>query len=241
MTAAPHPAPDRRERLRVALRTVCSTVALLVVYATLPYDRPTIGTLVMLAVGLMALAVVLVWQVRSVTHSPYPMLRAVESFLTAAMLFIVVFAGGYVALSTTDPASFSEPLNRIDGIYFTMTVLATVGFGDIVPVSGTTRVVATVQMVCGLAFVGLVGREFIAAVGRADRRAEPSVAAQAPPTATPPGNAPARPLPGGHDDARDDARRGGEHGARDSGTRRPVTRPRTTDPGIDDGPGAGAD
>jgi len=204
MTAAPRTAPDRRERLRGALRTVCSTVALLVVYASLPYDRPTTGALVMLAVGLVALAVVLVWQVRSVTHSPYPMLRAVESFLTAAMLFVVVFAGGYVALSTTDPTSFSEPLNRVDGIYFTMTVLATVGFGDIVPVSGTTRVVATVQMVCGLAFVGLVGREFLAAVGRADRRATSPAAAQTPPT----GNTPTRPLPGSHDDARDDARRG---------------------------------
>jgi hypothetical protein len=50
-----------------------------------------------------------------------------------------------------------------------MTVLATVGFGDIVPVSDPARVVTTLQMVCGLAFLGVVGRLFLAAVQRAHR------------------------------------------------------------------------
>lgn len=170
MTAESRPAAGRGERLRLALRLVCSAVALLVVYATLPFDRPTVGTLVWLAIGLVAFVVILVWQVRSIVRSPYPVLRAVEAFVTAPLLFIVLFAGGYVALAHADPASFSQPLNRVGGLYFTMTVLATVGFGDIVPTSDTARVVTIVQMIVGFTFVGLVGRQFLSAVGQAHHR-----------------------------------------------------------------------
>jgi hypothetical protein len=53
-----------------------------------------------------------------------------------------------------------------------MTVLATVGFGDIAPVTGTARLVVTVQMACGFAFAALVGREFLAAVRRAQADAD---------------------------------------------------------------------
>ncbi|MFD3678236.1 potassium channel family protein [Streptomyces sp. NPDC058613] len=51
--------------------------------------------------------------------------------------------------------SFSESLNRNDALYFTVTVFATVGFGDIVPVSQTARVLTTCQMVADLTLVGL--------------------------------------------------------------------------------------
>ena len=34
-------------------------------------------------------------------------------------------------MAASDPAGFSQPLDRTTALYFTMTVLATVGFGDI--------------------------------------------------------------------------------------------------------------
>jgi hypothetical protein len=175
MTAPPasprpaSPAPPRAERWKAAGRTVASALLLLLVYVTRPAGRPTDAVLALLIAGLAALMAVLVWQVRSIMRSPYPVLRAVEAFVVAAALFVTLFASGYAALSESDPAAFSEPLDRLGALYFTMTVLATVGFGDIVPVSDPARVVTTLQMVCGLAFLGVVGRLFLAAVQRAHR------------------------------------------------------------------------
>lgn len=167
MTAPTRPLPSRRARLRALVRVLGTVALLLALYLGRPSDRPTAATLVLLVVGLVALVLVLGWQVRSVVRSPYPVLRAVEAFVTATVLFVVLFASGYAALSASGPGAFTEPLDRVGALYFTMTVLATVGFGDIAPVTGAARVVVTVQMVCGFAFAALVGREFLAAVRRA--------------------------------------------------------------------------
>jgi len=168
--SGPHDAArpsGRRARLRTALRTVGSTVLIVGLYLGRPLDRATPATLVLLVAGLTLLVLLLGWQIRSVVRSPYPVLRAIEAFVTATVLFIVLFAAGYTSLSESTPGAFTEPVDRLDAIYFTMTVLATVGFGDITPVTGPARVVVTLQMICGFAFAALVGREFLAAVRRA--------------------------------------------------------------------------
>lgn len=157
----------RRARLRTAVRTVGSTVLIVGLYLGRPLDRATPATLVLLVAGLTLLVLLLGWQIRSVVRSPYPVLRAIEAFVTATVLFVVLFAAGYTSLSESTPDAFTEPVDRLDAVYFTMTVLATVGFGDITPVTGPARMVVTLQMVCGFAFAALVGREFLAAVRRA--------------------------------------------------------------------------
>ncbi|GIG34670.1 potassium channel family protein [Cellulomonas pakistanensis] len=159
--------PGRRARLRTALRTVGSAALLVALYLGRPLDRATPATIALLVAGLVVLVLLLGWQVRSVVRSPYPVLRAIEAFVTATVLFLVLFAAGYTSLSDADPAAFTEPVGRVDALYFTMTVLATVGFGDIAPVTGAARAVVTLQMACGFAFAALVGREFLAAVRRA--------------------------------------------------------------------------
>jgi hypothetical protein len=191
MTDRPAPASTRRARLRTLLRVVGSVVLLLALYLGRPLDRATTATLVLLGIGLVLLVLLLVWQVRSVVRSPYPVLRAIEAFVTATVLFVVLFAGGYAALSDVTPGSFSEPVGRVDALYFTVTVLATVGFGDIAPVTGPARLVVTIQMVCGFAFAALVGREFLAAVRRAQDGADGTTGRAGgrgddPPDATPP-------------------------------------------------------
>lgn len=184
--------PSRRARFRAAVRTIGSVALLLGVYLGSSTDRPTTTTLVLIAVGLVLLVLLLGWQVRSVVRSPYPVLRAIEAFVTATMLFVVLFAGGYAALSETTPGAFTEPVDRVDALYFTMTVLATVGFGDIAPVTAAARLVVTVQMVCGFAFAALVGREFLAAVRRAQDGTEGR--GDDPPDVAPPGPS-GRPVP----------------------------------------------
>ncbi|MFD7018411.1 potassium channel family protein [Streptomyces sp. NPDC059161] len=137
----------------------------LVVYYLVPLDHGIgIGTAVALVVSLVLFAGVVVWQVGTVTRSAHPRLRAIETLATAGPIFLVIFSAAYVLLSKYQAGSFSETLGRTDALYFTVTVFTTVGFGDIVPVTGTARVLTMVQMLADVILVGMVARILLGAV-----------------------------------------------------------------------------
>ncbi len=136
------------------LRPALSAVAVLVVYYALPLDGTSVGTLFALALGLTALAGMLSWQVRAIVRSKRPRLRAIEALATAVPFFLVLFAAVYVGLSRSDPAAFTEALDRTDALYFTVTTFATVGFGDIAPLAKEARIIAMIQMLAGMALLG---------------------------------------------------------------------------------------
>ncbi len=136
------------------LRPALSAVAVLVVYYALPLDGTSVGTLFALALGLTALAGMLSWQVRAIVRSKRPRLRAIEALATAVPFFLVLFAAVYVGLSRSDPAAFTEALDRTDALYFTVTTFATVGFGDIAPLAREARIIAMIQMLAGMALLG---------------------------------------------------------------------------------------
>jgi hypothetical protein len=153
------------------VRTLLSVVGVLLLYYVLPLDKSfDRGTVLTLLAGLLGFALLVAWQIRSILRSRAPALRAVESLALSIPLFLVVFAAVYSVLGTSDPDAFSEPLSRTDSLYFVVTVFATVGFGDISPVSTPARVLTTVQMVADLVLIGLVLRVFLTAVDRGRRR-----------------------------------------------------------------------
>lgn len=153
-------------------RTVLSTTCVLVLYFVLPLDAGFSGrTLVGLLLGLVAVGLLVAWQVRAILRAQTPALRAVEGLALSLPLFLVMFAVVYVLLADSDPQAFSEPLSRGDSLYFVVTVFATVGFGDIAPVSAVARALTTVQMICDLLLIGLVLKVFLAAVDVGRRRA----------------------------------------------------------------------
>lgn len=88
----------------------------------------------------------------------------------AVPLLLVVFAGACILMERAHPGSFSESLNHTDALYFTVTVFATVGFGDITPVTGAARVLTTVQMLVDLAAVGVIAKVIFGAVQTGLRR-----------------------------------------------------------------------
>lgn len=69
-------------------------------------------------------------------------------------------------MGTISAGTFSQPLTRTDALYFTVTVFATVGFGDITAVTEPARVLVIGQMIADIVILGLGARIIIDAVKR---------------------------------------------------------------------------
>jgi voltage-gated potassium channel len=152
---------SRREKARVLalslLRMVLTVAAVLWVFGSEPI--PTSGQEVMdgLPLFIAALAtfvIVFAWQIHRIRRSRHPGLRAVEAGVTSLGVFLLAFASIYLLGEGASPGSFSQSLSHVQAMYFTVTVFATVGFGDITPVSDTMRIVVSIQMLLDLVFIG---------------------------------------------------------------------------------------
>ncbi|WP_328484254.1 potassium channel family protein [Streptomyces sp. NBC_00377] len=116
--------------------------------------------------GIAVVALLLSWQVRKISRSQRPGLRAMEALGTTLPIYLLLFATTYRLIEHNASDRFSEPLSRSDALYFTVTVFSTVGFGDISPRSEPGLLV-TEQMTANLLLVGVAARYVVAAVGQA--------------------------------------------------------------------------
>jgi voltage-gated potassium channel len=161
------------------LRVTGSVAALVAVYYLLPLDHSSTPVAVtILLIGLAGFIVLVAVQVRLIIRSPFPGLRAIESLATSVPLFLLLFAGTYVALAALSAGSFGGHLSHTDGLYFTVTVFSTVGFGDITAKTQTARLLVTGQMIADLIILGIAIKIIVGAVkrgraGRADGRTAP--------------------------------------------------------------------
>jgi hypothetical protein len=152
---------------RTVLRVVGTVAALVALYYVLPLDRSsTLAPVTILAIGLVVFVALVVFQVRRIVRSPFPLLRAVEALATSVPLFLLLFAGTYVALAAMSAANFGGPLSRTDSLYFTVTVFSTVGFGDITAKTQAARLVVTGQMITDLIVLGVAIKVIVGAVKR---------------------------------------------------------------------------
>jgi len=180
---------ERRQRRRLlvkaTIRFLATTILLLLLYFQIPIGRDTTAWgAAALAASLVAFAIAIGFQIRRILDAPLPQLRAVETIVTAIPVFIVIFALVYVTMSDVQPDSFNQPVTRITGLYFTVTMFTTVGFGDIVARTDTSRAVVTVQMLLDLVILGGLVRVVIGAsrIGLERRRAEATQTPEAPTT-----------------------------------------------------------
>jgi len=155
---------QRRVALASLLRSVAIAVAIIVAYFVLPMTKLQTADAGVLVSGIAVVALLLAWQIREITRSPYPRIRAAGALATSVPLFLIIFATSYYLMDQSQAGQFTEPLNRLDSLYFTVTVFATVGFGDIAPVSQAARIVAILQMIGDLAIIGLAARALLNAV-----------------------------------------------------------------------------
>ena len=120
--------------------------------------------LVALFVGIGIFVALIMLQTRAIMRSPYPRLTAITALAFSIPLFVLSFSVVYFLMERSAPQAFTEPMTRLDALYFTVTVLSTVGFGDIAASSEAARAVTTVQMVADLVLIGFVVRVMLNAV-----------------------------------------------------------------------------
>ncbi len=195
MSAVPAMPPDRRTAwklgLGMAARIVLSLALLFCAYFFLPTKSEGTGEsdVLNLVLALVVFGVIVGLQVPAIVRAKYPIMRAVESLTIIIALYLLIFSRIYLSNSLTDPAVFSHPLNHTTALYFTVTVFATVGFGDFVAVTDGMRGLVTVQMLLNLVVLGVIIRLLSSAATRGVARKHQAPGPQPPPGAkdVPPG------------------------------------------------------
>jgi voltage-gated potassium channel len=154
-----------------AIRAVVTASVLVALYYLLPLEDlsgdSAVGGLVIAILVFLALVA---WQVWSILRSAHPETRALQALFVVLPVFLLMFASAYFVMGHAQPADFSEALTRSDALYFTVTVFATVGFGDVSAQGETTRLVVTSQMILDLIILGVGIRVILGAVQRSKER-----------------------------------------------------------------------
>ncbi len=150
---------------RLSVLVGCLGLVLLlmsVAYARTPPAALDIGDVLIAAALVLAAVGVLVWLfvvgLRTVPGARRPLLWSVSLLLVLLTAIILLFAYVYLSMQTRDPGAVPGIETHLDAVYFTVTMLATVGFGDISPASQGARAVATFQMLLNLVLIGAIVR-----------------------------------------------------------------------------------
>jgi hypothetical protein len=166
------PVGERRRIVAKELaRSTVAAVGILAGYFVLPMAGGAgLRTFAWILGGLVLVTGLLAWQVHGILRSPYPAATAVGGLMVSVPLFLVLFATTYYVMAAQDPGSWTEPLTKLDALYYTVTTFATVGFGDITAVSQAARGATLIQMVGGLLLVGVIARVVMGAVQESRNR-----------------------------------------------------------------------
>ncbi len=112
------------------------------------------GEVVGILLTLLAIAV-LGWaiarQVRAQMRDPEG--ARVQSLFWLLGLVVIVFATTFAYLENTAPAELDGIATRTDALYFTLSTLTTVGFGDVHAVGQLARALVSLQLVFDVVFV----------------------------------------------------------------------------------------
>jgi hypothetical protein len=143
-----------RQRLDVVV-TLMLVVVLTVVYYLLPVPgrMRNASWAVLFSVGVIVLAALIVVSVgRLLRAGPDVGVRLLVLLICLAVLF---FSWTDVLLAK-EPGQFADLHTKTDAVYFSVTTLATVGFGDVHASGQLARAAVTLQILFNLVFLGVV-------------------------------------------------------------------------------------
>jgi voltage-gated potassium channel len=163
-TAMSEPATAQARPRRSAVRkiglTLLTVIVPFVAYFAIPLDKE-FGRLLAAALVLVAAASLIPLSIRQaqlVLRSNDPLFDAMRCIVTALVLLIISFSCAYFVLATSYDNEIQGLKTKLDALYFTVTILATVGFGDITATGQAGRAVVTGQMVINFAVLAVALR-----------------------------------------------------------------------------------
>jgi hypothetical protein len=144
-------------------RDLLALMGVLVAYYAAPVGglSDSAAAIALSVVGLLAGLAALVWvilrEVRTLVRTSLddPAVQ-VDGLVLLVFVVVPLFALGYFALESADPEQFADLVTKTDALYFTLSTLATVGFGDVHATGQLGRVLVIVQMTFDLVFVAAV-------------------------------------------------------------------------------------
>jgi voltage-gated potassium channel len=143
-----------RQSYRQLAMTLVLVVAATVVYFAVPVPgrMKEFWWAVLFGCGAVALGLLIVLAIRR-------MFRAGEGARLRGLVLLLVLTVLWFAWSDHAvamlPGQFADLHTKIDALYFTVSTLTTVGFGDVHATGQLARAAVTVQMVFNLVFIGL--------------------------------------------------------------------------------------
>ncbi|HET6668321.1 MAG TPA: potassium channel family protein [Intrasporangium sp.] len=151
---------QERATARDWLSTIATIAAMVALYFILPLgtgDHPlSLAVATSLAIATVLVLAFLISRrvVRILEGSTDVGLPGLVILLAAT---IVAFATAYFLLTRSDPTQVTGLDTRLDALYFTLTTMGTIGYGDIYPAGQAARAIACFQFVFNAIFVaGLV-------------------------------------------------------------------------------------
>ncbi len=134
----------------------------------------TVGRLVGTSTALVLVLVQLRHQLRRSHQLQSERFARIEWLLTVLYALVLTFALVYTVLATRDAGQFVGLEQRTDGLYFSVTVVSTVGFGDIHAQATVARLLVTVHMLFNLIYLGTALRVLTGSAAGEPRTESPS-------------------------------------------------------------------
>ncbi|MBW0270829.1 voltage-gated potassium channel protein [Nocardia sp. MH4] len=157
-----------------ALRNGAAAVCALLLYYSVPLSGPfeldawpgEVFGIVSFIAGVIGLAW-LVWRrIQHFLNAPDSAGGRVDGVLLVVCIVCVVFSLFYYRLQQRQPDQFDGLVTRTDALYYTMSTLGTVGYGDVHAVGQVARIAAMVQIAFDLVVIGTLATIVTSSVTR---------------------------------------------------------------------------
>jgi voltage-gated potassium channel len=137
---------------------------------------------------------------RFILRSPRVTSEVLCAAVATHLMLALFWASAYAVVAQLDPDAFQgvrpdrKPLRGFEALYFSVITLATVGYGDIAPVSGPARMLAMMEAIAGTMYMALLVARLVSiysatpGTGPVERGADGAITAPSGSTSgTPPG------------------------------------------------------
>lgn len=136
--------------------------------ASLPLQWQRLGQSVEIAATLPLLALLAVGILQYIFRNRTLTVDGIFATVTVYLILGILFSKIYLLLLAWNPGSFNLPVQSMtpqvlqsNVLYFSLVTLATVGYGDVLPVSETARTLAVIEATVGQFYVAVIVAVFV--------------------------------------------------------------------------------